>query len=1345
MGLKKITIRRICCVALACVLILFPVTPASAATARATTMKLEKTEGTVSLKTQNGTARKISNGMRLYNGNTLKTQKYSYAYINLDNTKAVKLDQSSFATLRQSGRQLELLVKSGKLFFNVSKPLKNKESMNVRTSTMVTGIRGTCGVVEYLTSTKSKLYLIEGKVTLGTGENAVVVEGGQTATVILQEKSASGDAERPGEEQPGDKDDTPKEMEQKITVEKLTEETIPSVALPEIVNDPVLQEKIEQITDLQMDKIEEALEQFEKEEAERKEQEQNQEENKDTDKDTEEQNPEDSKETDSGNTYIPPAPGGSGGSSSNTPTATEITLGGDMSATKINAALSIYKKVVVATTEKDAAGNVVETNVTLEDTVSVPAGKVLVMQTGKFSGDGEIQPGNGVVINEGNMAAITGNQLLSVNGMAVYAPCLNQDVADYLNEKSSSGKVTATFYKKVVVPADVTIRTAGSADQSITLDLQNNQLCITSGTLTLNADVAVNGTNTATMIILDGGNLKLDGTSQTSCGEIRNSGGGYVIGEAGTNNGKGTFIWNDTGRVLKSSAGTVSNIIIGVTETNGVVDASAAGYCTFQTGYLPEWDANNNQLKLTSLPATFASGNDNPTVTRINTALKNYGTVTIGENALVSMVDGETINIPANKTLEIASKQMISNTGAYTTAFCVPKGASITIGDGAQLKVSGAITGNGTISAKSGSTVEVVANGSIRAGLIELEQAEIKNNGTIDGENITSTGSSTITNDALIKLSGAYTSNGTDTYSDSADAVLISKTASTATAMSAGKKMLMAAKDSSGNELYYYYAQCLCKNVIDNMSLPTGSVTWEFAKDAVLPAGDKVEMTGFHANLNGYELQVKGTLTLFGETNITGFGSATVRLMSGGNLILAEQSDAVSAISCIENTKNGYAIASDGGSLTWNDIEVSISGADGVASAIQNATVSGEMVTLPGWVTVKTGYGSVWQNNKITLQSVLPEFTSGTVSAADLNQALQMYQTVTIGTNAKANLSSTDTVTIPQGKTLIILSKVTPLGTNQYSGGFYLGKSTSLTLEESATLNVESGGFFGGNGIVAAKAGAKIEVKENGTLQADEIKLAANSSITNHGLIDGGSITSEGNAAVTNHTLIRLQSAYNYASGVSGTDTYTGDADSALLSVSESNAMPSNLKLVYAHTNNSESKSYYCYATYLNPVVASYMNDCTNTFYNNAIIPTTTNGIELKNITADLGIYHLEVQGNVTFTGTLNMTGEGENTIYLNGGAVTLNGTSETDTEANVIKNISSGYVIGYASGSLVWNDTSLWMVSFHPDDNYENIIQGYSRNADGSVVQPKYLDSPGYSVVVLNDSLNDRLVLKKS
>ena len=251
---KKINLKAIVCALMSSAMILTLVTPASAATARATTMKLEKTEGTVTLKTQNGSTRKITKGMRLYNGNTLSTAKYSYAHISLDSTKAVKLDQSSSATLRQSGKQLELLVKSGKLFFNVSKKLSAKESMNVRTSTMVTGVRGTCGVVEFVSSKQSKLYLIEGQVTLGTGSNATVVQGGQVATVILQDKPATSE---PGKPDKGDQN--------VIAVEKLPEKNIPPVALQEIVADPVLQEKIEKTTELKIEKIEEALAQFEKE------------------------------------------------------------------------------------------------------------------------------------------------------------------------------------------------------------------------------------------------------------------------------------------------------------------------------------------------------------------------------------------------------------------------------------------------------------------------------------------------------------------------------------------------------------------------------------------------------------------------------------------------------------------------------------------------------------------------------------------------------------------------------------------------------------------------------------------------------------------------------------------------------------------------------------------------------------------------------------------------------------------------------------------------------------------------------------------------------------------------
>lgn len=72
---KKRAGHRILGMLLVFLLVIADCSPAFAATPRATTMKLEKTEGTVSIKTQNGTTRKISNGMRLYSGNSIETAK----------------------------------------------------------------------------------------------------------------------------------------------------------------------------------------------------------------------------------------------------------------------------------------------------------------------------------------------------------------------------------------------------------------------------------------------------------------------------------------------------------------------------------------------------------------------------------------------------------------------------------------------------------------------------------------------------------------------------------------------------------------------------------------------------------------------------------------------------------------------------------------------------------------------------------------------------------------------------------------------------------------------------------------------------------------------------------------------------------------------------------------------------------------------------------------------------------------------------------------------------------------------------------------------------------------------
>ena len=140
--------KRIASVALIIIFLICGAESALADTAAATTMKLEAVTGTVTVKNASGVAQTVRAGMRLYNGYTLSTDAASEAYISLDSAKAVKLGASGKAQIKQSGKRLEVSVSAGELFFNVTAPLKTDESLNVRTSTMVTGVRGSFGWVK---------------------------------------------------------------------------------------------------------------------------------------------------------------------------------------------------------------------------------------------------------------------------------------------------------------------------------------------------------------------------------------------------------------------------------------------------------------------------------------------------------------------------------------------------------------------------------------------------------------------------------------------------------------------------------------------------------------------------------------------------------------------------------------------------------------------------------------------------------------------------------------------------------------------------------------------------------------------------------------------------------------------------------------------------------------------------------------------------------------------------------------------------------------------------------------------------------------------------------------------
>lgn len=181
--------------------LMYSVLSAAAAedSAVAAVMQLMKTEGEVSV--SNGSGRDITliKNMRLYNGYSASTQEESYAWINMDSEKLAKLDAVSEAEVRKSGKKLEILLDSGNLFFNVTEDLEEDETLNIRTSTMVMGIRGTCGWVRVIDRWHSEVYLLEGEVSCSvtdpvTGQvKTTVLKSGQMAEFVVYSEEQAGD------------------------------------------------------------------------------------------------------------------------------------------------------------------------------------------------------------------------------------------------------------------------------------------------------------------------------------------------------------------------------------------------------------------------------------------------------------------------------------------------------------------------------------------------------------------------------------------------------------------------------------------------------------------------------------------------------------------------------------------------------------------------------------------------------------------------------------------------------------------------------------------------------------------------------------------------------------------------------------------------------------------------------------------------------------------------------------------------------------------------------------------------------------------------------------------------
>ncbi len=191
--------RRIIAVLLSLCMILGNAGTVMAEEASAATLRLTKTEGEVGISNANGRKLSAIKDMKLYNGYHVETQEASYAWVNLDSTKLVKLDAVSEMEIREKGKELELLLNSGNLYFNVTAPLADDETLNIRTSTMVTGIRGTAGWVKVINKWHTKVFILEGTVRSSVTDPVsgqtkwITLQGGQLADFYVYDKNKEGD------------------------------------------------------------------------------------------------------------------------------------------------------------------------------------------------------------------------------------------------------------------------------------------------------------------------------------------------------------------------------------------------------------------------------------------------------------------------------------------------------------------------------------------------------------------------------------------------------------------------------------------------------------------------------------------------------------------------------------------------------------------------------------------------------------------------------------------------------------------------------------------------------------------------------------------------------------------------------------------------------------------------------------------------------------------------------------------------------------------------------------------------------------------------------------------------
>ncbi|MCR5627452.1 MAG: FecR domain-containing protein [Lachnospiraceae bacterium] len=197
----------------------------------ATVMRLQRIVGTVELFDGNGNPLSLIEKFRLQPGNKLNTRDQSLAGISLDESKIITMDENTEVEFSSTGKKLELNINNGTIFFDVKEHLKADETFDIKTSTMVAGIRGTSGIFQTNDKRHHSIILTDGtSVITGTNKKTgettkATIKPGEKLTIYLDDEAAGNSTVS-------------------FSKEKVQEEDLLALALDAIKKDPSLMDKI---------------------------------------------------------------------------------------------------------------------------------------------------------------------------------------------------------------------------------------------------------------------------------------------------------------------------------------------------------------------------------------------------------------------------------------------------------------------------------------------------------------------------------------------------------------------------------------------------------------------------------------------------------------------------------------------------------------------------------------------------------------------------------------------------------------------------------------------------------------------------------------------------------------------------------------------------------------------------------------------------------------------------------------------------------------------------------------------------------------------------------------------